>query len=149
MAKKFNFRMDSLLRIRSHKVDMAKDELAKVVAFRHSKEQIKQSYLNEIELISSQKVKMSLDELRGNFHRKSFLKDEITKVESEIERIKELENVKIQQLQAAMREEKVLINLKDKKYQGYLQDMKAEENIMFDEISLTRFITNENRLTIG
>lgn len=92
---------------------------------------------------------MSLDELRGNFHRKSFLKDEITKVESEIERIKELENVKIQQLQAAMREEKVLINLKDKKYQGYLQDMKAEENIMFDEISLTRFITNENRLTIG
>jgi len=27
--------------------------------------------------------------------------------------------------------------------------LKAEENIMFDEISLTRFITNENRLTIG
>lgn len=141
--------MDSLLRIRSHKVDTAKDELAKVVAFRNSKEEIKQNYLNEIELISSQKGKMNLDDLRGNFHRKSFLKDEITKVESEIERIKELENVKIQQLQAAMREEKVLINLKDKKYQGYLQEMKAEENIMFDEISLTRFITNENRLTIG
>lgn len=149
MAKKFNFRMDSLLRIRSHKVDTAKDELAKVVAFRNSKEEIKQNYINEIELISSQKGKMNLDDLRGNFHRKSFLKDEITKVESEIERIKELENVKIQQLQAAMREEKVLINLKDKKYQGYLQEMKAEENIMFDEISLTRFITNENRLTIG
>lgn len=149
MAKKFNFRMDSLLKIRSHKVDTAKDELAKVVAFRNSKEQIMQIYLNEIELISSQKGKMNLDDLRGNFHRKSFLKDEITKVESEIERIKELENLKIQQLQAAMREEKVLINLKDKKYQTYLQEMKAEENIMFDEISLTRFITNENRLTIG
>jgi len=149
MAKRFNFRMDSLLKIRAHKVDMAKDELAKVVAFRHSKENIKVNYINEIELISSQKGKLNLDDLRGNFHRKSFLKDEIDKVESEIERIKELENVRIQQLQAVMREEKVLINLKEKKHQIHLQELKAEENIMFDEISLTRFITNENRLTIG
>jgi flagellar export protein FliJ len=68
----------------------------------------------------------------------AYVRSQIEKLQKEIDKLKEIENIRRQQLNKAMQEEKVLTKLKDKKEHAYLHDVLKEENAFIDEIAILR-----------
>ena len=148
MAKKFSFRLEPLLSLRSHKVKEAKEELAKVINKRTLKEDEiseQNEYFNG--LLKSRKGKISITELQADYHHKSFVKDEIGKLEYQKEQLLEIEQVHRLKLTDAMKDEKILEKLKEKQKQYHAEALEKEETKQMDEIAITRH-GNENNLRI-
>ena len=67
------------------------------------------------------------------------LKEEIKKLEEEIDQLKEIEELRRVRLTEAMKDEKVLEKLKEKRKYDHDEDSKHEEVLTLDEISQMRF----------
>lgn len=148
MAKKFTFRLEPLLNLRSHKVKEAKEELVKVVNKRTSKESEiseQNEYFNG--LMKSKKGKIPVAELQADYHHKSFVKDEIGKLENQKEQLLEIEEVKRLRLTEAMKDEKILQKLKEKQKQYHAEEVEKESVKQMDEIAISRH-GNDNNLRI-
>jgi flagellar export protein FliJ len=145
MAKKFNFRLDSILRLRNHKVSLAKDELSRAAGLRSQKEsqiEDKENYYRKMQ--QSQKGLISACELQAQFHHKTFVEEEIKKLQVERIRLKEIENLKMKTLSTAMQEEKVLEKLKDKKLIEHKSQMNKEETTTLDDVARHQLKNSDN-----
>lgn len=137
MAKKFSYRLESLLQLRHQSTRIAKTEYSVAASERSSKEkQISDlvDYKTELNAVKLQSLKIS-DIINLQFHKQSIV--ELTKQFEEQKNILlEKERVKQQKYFIALQEEKVLTKLKDKKIEEHSRKLNKEEQIELDEIAL-------------
>jgi len=137
MAKKFSYRLESLLQLRQQSTRIAKTEYSVAASERSSKEkQISDlvDYKTELNAVELQSLKIS-DIINLQSHKQSIV--ELTKQFEEQKNILlEKERVKQQKYFIALQEEKVLTKLKDKKIEEHSRKLNKEEQIELDEIAL-------------
>ncbi len=145
MPKKFVFRLESLLNLKAHKVKEIEEAIQKVLYFRHrTEEEIRkqEEYLRSISNGNSGRFKI-LD-LQAQVNHKEYIAAEIEKLQIQLERIIEIESIYRARLTEAMKEEKILEKLKDKKLETYNEELKKEETKHLDEISINKEIRKTN-----
>jgi|DewCreStandDraft_5_1066085.scaffolds.fasta_scaffold57573_2 flagellar FliJ protein len=145
MAKKFVFRLESLLNLKAHKVKEIEEAIQKILYFRYRTEeeiQKQEAYLRTISNGNDGHFK-ALD-LQAKINHKEYINAEIEKLRIQLERIAEIENIYRQRLAEAMKEEKILEKLKDKKLETYNEEVKKEETKQLDEITINKEARKKN-----
>lgn len=137
MAKKFTYRLESLLRLRQQNTTIAKTEFAAASNERLAKEkQIEDlvEYKSELNSVELKSLKFN-DIVALLSHKQSIF--ELTKqFEEQKSILMEKERVKQQKYFIALQEEKVLAKLKDKKIEEHSRKLNKEEQVEMDEIAL-------------
>ncbi|MDQ1265960.1 MAG: Flagellar FliJ protein [Bacteroidota bacterium] len=144
MAKKFVFALESVLKLRSHKVEEAKDSLNRILGLRLKKESDiadKEEYMKQ--LLQKKPASSGVKEMQAQWYHKIYVEDEIRVMEREKEQLIEIENVRRVELSEAMKEEKILLKLREKKEVQHQDEIKREETIFLDEIAGSRYIRNK------
>lgn len=139
MAKKFKFKLESFLKLKSFNVTKAEDALNKILILKYEKEVEIVSLYDEISELNNNPKKQTIIDLQSRFHRKIFLEDRIIQIKYEITKIVEIENFKRKELQEAMKDEKILEKLKEKKQVEFKFETGKEEDLALDEISIVAF----------
>ncbi len=135
MAKKFSFRLEPILKLRSYKVTLAKDELIQVVKKRSEKEELineKEEYYSN--LLTNKPYSAKASDLQAILSHQEKVKDDLNKLEYEKSQLIEIENFKREKLNNAMKQEKVLEKLKEKKQEIHKSDLSKEETSILDDI---------------
>jgi len=143
MAKKFQFKLEPVLKLRSYKVETAKNELAKVVTLRNEKEDdinSKSDYLDDMK--KNNLKKMTISDIQARFYHKDFVESEIQKLEIEKQRLIEIETIKQKELAEKMQDEKAILKLKEKQSAEHKSQIDNEETKMLDDIAMARYIDN-------
>jgi flagellar protein FliJ len=131
MAKKFNFKLESVLKYRADKVSQAIDSLNQAVKIRIEKQkEINDTESRIIEIASKFDNKTKARDLQVRDSHIVFL------IEQEKKQIIEIESIRRLKLTRAMKDEKVLEKLKEKKLETYNEELKKEEGLVLDEIGL-------------
>jgi hypothetical protein len=113
MAKKFQYRLEPLLKLKSYNSTIARTELTNAINERMNKEEeienitIHRKSLNNMEVIS-----MNVSKMQHLHYFKQSLEDQKKKLSEEKEVLAEKEKVKQSKYNIAMQEEKVLAKLK-------------------------------------
>jgi|APTNR8051073442_1049403.scaffolds.fasta_scaffold02163_12 flagellar protein FliJ len=145
MAKKFNFKLDTVLRLRSDKTEEAKTELQLIIRKRIEKEQLIEEQLFKLEnhnLTRSEHKK--LEEIQAFYYHKEYINQEIKRLKMELDNLLDIESLKRIKYNEALKEEKVLQNLKDKKKIEFIAEIERKEQIELDEIAIRQYT---NKLT--
>lgn len=150
MAKKFDFRYESILKLRAEKVTQAQESLNQAVKVRTEKEKTIEDYKNyksNIKIVDESSTKAS--DLQNKFYHKQHIESEIKRLEKEKEQIIEIEGLRRTKLTVAMKDEKMMEKLKDRKIIQHNEDIKQEESKFFDEIGINQVqkIKRENEWT--
>jgi flagellar protein FliJ len=144
MAKRFQFRLDPLLNIKSFKVKEAQENLLQIMGSRLRKEEeIEQHNIYYNSLFKSNKRNNIASDLQTLFYHKVFVEDKIKILGNEKEQLSEIEKLKRNLLSEAMKEEKILEKLKEKKMLIHNSDMLKEENKVLDEIAIKQHLHNK------
>ncbi len=144
MAKKFIFKLDPVLKIRSYKVKEAKEDLGKTVSQRVRAElemESKNDYL--MKFMESKTGKLNALDLQAHWNHKAYVEDEINNLGKERRELLKIEDKKRTKLENAMMNEKVISNLKERRITEYNASLQKEETIEMDEIG--RNMTRLNR----
>jgi len=139
MAKKFKYRLETVLNLQSKRVSEAKDRLNSIMIQRLNIEhqiQDRQNYLFD-DLNKKAKLK-GIRDLQAAFYHKKYVEDEIKKLEYDKEQLRELEDYSRLKLSEAMKKEKVLDKLKVKQKAKFKLEMDREEMATFDELAISR-----------
>lgn len=143
MAKKFRFRLESVLKLRTDNVNDAKNALMVVLQQRYNKEEeIKNLQTLKQDFLVQQMLAKTAADMQANKDYIRNLDAQVEIKEKEKEKIIEIENEKRRLLNEAVKEEKVLLKLKEKKYEEYQQELGKEETKFLDEIASNKFIKN-------
>ena len=139
MAKKFSFRLEPVLKLRSYKVSLAKDSLVQVLNQRRNKEQQISEHKNYYnQLLKTEINSTQASEFQAQYYHKNFIFNEIIKLNNEKEQLLEIESFHRTKLTEAMKQEKILKKLKEKKQDLYNEENQKEETLTLDEIARTR-----------
>ncbi len=139
MAKKFNFRLNPVLKLRTHEVDQAKQQWGEAAKNRSDKEDIiivKQQYYNEFVSAAVKSSKVNI--IQAKFYHREFLQDEMKRLEKERVRLAEIEEMKKDYLSQSMKKEKILEKLKEKRKSIHNEEVLKEEIKVMDEIAMKR-----------
>ncbi len=141
MAKKFSYRLESLLNFKSFKVKELEETIQKILYYKIQTENEIRKNIEYLESLNNNKNGhfKALEIQALNYH-KDCVKDEIENLRKELERIIEIENIFRQRLTEAMKEEKVLQKLKEKQYETYMYEVNREETKLLDEITIQKEI---------
>ncbi|MFN3305784.1 MAG: flagellar export protein FliJ [Candidatus Kapaibacteriota bacterium] len=146
MAKKFIYRLESLLNLKSFKVKEIEENIQKVLYYKvQTEEEIRRNeeYLRELNSTVNNYHK-ALEIQALNYH-KDYIKEEIKELRKELARIVEIENLLRKRLVEAMKEEKVLQKLKERQYEEHIFLINHEETKLLDEISIQKEIRDRSR----
>lgn len=144
MAKKFDFRYETILKMRTEKVTQAKESLNQAVKVRLEKEKTIDDYKNyKNNLIIADEKSIKAADLQNKFYHKQHIENEIKRFEKEKEQIIEIENLRRSKLTVAMKDEKVMEKLKDKKKEQHKEEVKLEEKRFYDEIGINQSQKNK------
>ncbi|HRP02585.1 MAG TPA: flagellar FliJ family protein [Candidatus Kapabacteria bacterium] len=139
MAKKFNFRFETVLKLRAEKVTQAQESLNQVVKVRIEKEKTIEDYKNYKLHINNTVLKTTkASDLQNSIHHKQYIESEILRLEKEKLQIIEIEKLRRNKLTVAMKDEKVMEKLKDKKINQHNEDIRLEESKFFDEVGINQ-----------
>jgi flagellar FliJ protein len=145
MPKKFSFRLEPVLSLRSHKVKEEKEVFLQAQAHRLNKEKEIADANEHLNSLYREKTgKMSIIEIQTDFYRQNYIKEEIARFEHELVRLLEIEENRRAILAEALKEEKILIKLKEKKKEVFLEELKQEDIKFMDEIASNRFGKQED-----
>jgi flagellar FliJ protein len=137
MAKKFNFKLEPVLKYRADKVNQAKDSFNQAVRLRIEKENsILETIDKKNEMLNKVIHKIKAGDLQNNINHINSLNNEILKLENEKNQIIEIENLRRIKLTNAMKDEKVIEKLKEKKIDLYNENLKKDENKFLDELGI-------------
>lgn len=145
MAKKFKYRLESLLNIKAQKVKEIEEAIARILYFRkESEEEIaeQEKYLRNF-LQTKNGMTTALEIQARQYHRE-FIEEEIARLRKQLERIIEIEMIFRQRLVEAMKEEKVYEKLKERKFNEYNEEVKREETKILDEITINKEVRKIN-----
>lgn len=135
MAKKFNFKLDPVLKLRNYRVKEAKEDLGKTVSKRVNTETEiteKRDYLDSF--IKSKKGRQSASDLQNQWNHKEFIEEQIKDLSKQREELLKIEDKKRIVLENAMKNEKVIVKLKEKRKSDYQESIQKEETKELDEI---------------
>lgn len=135
--KKFNFKFESILNIRTHKVNLAKEDLAKVIKEKIKRYDIISEYNEEISSLLQYNLN-DVSYLQARNYRIRHIEDQIKKLNTEIKNIEEIENVRREKLAELLKEEKIMEKLKEKDFNQYKYDINKKDNEFIDEIANQR-----------
>lgn len=141
MAKKFTYRLEPLLKLRSFKTSQAKEELARVLRLRFKKDEFiqeKQNYKNVI--LSHKYTSGKVSDIQARLAHKSFVELEIEKAQRDRNQLLEIENLRRNKFIEAKKDEMILEKLKEKKLEEYKNELLKEESNFIDEIAISGFI---------
>lgn len=144
MAKRFEFKLNSLLKLRSYKAQLAEESLYNVMQMRIDKEELisaRKEYYSQ--LLTKKNGSSKAGALQSNIHHREYVEKEILKLEKELQRLREIENIRRKHLSDALKDEKVLEKLKERKIATHKSDSLKEENAVLDEISINRMNGNK------
>ena len=146
MAKKFHFRLQTVLNIREKQVTEAKNELYEVLRLKFQKEAEITELIKEKNLQFEAKRKTTLKamEMQSVKDHINMLNYKITKAKNELLKIEEIEKIKRNNLNEALQKEKILLNLKEKKIEEYKKELNIEETNFLNEISSQMYQRNKN-----
>jgi flagellar FliJ protein len=136
--KKFAFRLEPLLKIRAEKTSDAKEALGQAVQLRLLKERSiaeKRAYSLDVQKRSGFKNSVSVQDLQASFQHVRAVAEEIAQLEKECSQITEIETLRRELLSEAMKQEKVLDKLKEKKKVQFHKDLLKEESALLEEIA--------------
>jgi flagellar export protein FliJ len=140
MAKKFNFRLEPVLRIRTHYVELAKEALAEAINERVAKEAEIDSQQNYRDSLLNITIKSrKAEELQAESNHKIYVNEEIKRLAEEKINMEEIEAFRRNKLTDAMKQEKILVKLKEKKQVIYNEEINKEETKVIDEIAQRKF----------
>lgn len=145
MAKKFQYRLESLLNIKAQKVKEIEEAIAKILYFRSETEKEiaeQQEYL--LAQFQTKNGYTTALEVQAHQNHREFIQEEIAKLRQQLQRIIEIEMIYRKRLTEAIKEEKVLEKLKERKFNEYNKEVKKEETKLLDEISITKEIRKIN-----
>ncbi len=134
--KKFSFRLDPVLRLREHKVREEKEAFGQAVSSRLSKEEqirLKKEYQGKI--LKMKAISGKAENIQAIYHHSIFIKDEIKMLEHERSQLIEIESARRIKLTEAMKNEKIITKLKEKKKDDYNIENNREETSNLDEIA--------------
>jgi len=136
MAKKFNFRLQTLLNLRSEQVKSAKDALNLALRDRYIQENIINSLVEKknIQLQQRQVETTKAIQMQAVWDYISALEREILTEKKKLAELIKIENNCRKKLNLALKEEKVLLKLREKKIQEHMQIVQREETNFLDEI---------------
>lgn len=137
MAKKFTYRLEPLLKVKSYNTSIARTELTLTINERIDKEQEIEHISKHRTSLNSIEVKnLSISEMQHLHHFKQSLEYQKNKLVEEKDVLAEKEKVKQNKYNIAMQEEKVLAKLKAKKIEDYQRTLNTEEQKELDDIGL-------------
>ncbi len=140
MAKKFSFRLEPLLSIRSHKAQIAREELSRIVNMRRERELRIEAHLKYINsLLLRRESSSKAAEYQTKIHHIEFIESEINNLRKEIQQISEIEEIKREILNNALKQEKILQKLKERRLAEYKEEADREEINLMNEIALRNF----------
>lgn len=146
MAKKFKFKLESVLKFRADKVNQAKDSLNQAIKLRIEKQNAIDATRDKInDMLTQGKAKVKARDLQAKENHINSLYDEILRLEEEKKQIVEIENIRRIKLTNAMKDEKVIDKLKEKQKQEHVIEQNLEESKMLDELGLRITMNNKDR----
>jgi len=141
MAKKFKFRLEPILKIRTENVEEAKTSLNIAVRNRYEKEYEIENINNiKKEFLAEEQITSKAADMQASKDYMHNMDTQLIKKEDEKEKLMQIENQKREVLNEALKEEKVIINLKEKKLAEYQKELSKEEANFLDEIATSRYI---------
>ncbi|MBM2815138.1 MAG: hypothetical protein HW421_1900 [Ignavibacteria bacterium] len=141
MAKRFQFRLEPLLKLRSHKVEQAKEALHFVMAMRIAKDEMIEMQKDYLKELTAKKMESSsVAEIQAHWHHKVYIEEDIKKLIVERNQILEIESLKRDDLALVMKDEKIILKLKDKKLIAHKKEVLKEETQAFDETAQIQYI---------
>lgn len=145
MAKKFNFKLETVLRLRSDKTEEAKIELQTIIRKRIEKEELIESEKLKLEKHNKTRSKYKkLEEIQEFYYHKDFVAQEIKRYRMELDNLLDIESLKRSKYNEALKEEKVIQNLKEKKKSEFIAEIDRKEQLELDDIALRQY---SNKMT--
>jgi flagellar export protein FliJ len=140
MAKKFNFKLDTVLRLRSDKTEEAKTELQLIIRKRIEKELlIDEEYTRLANHNTTRNEHKKLEQIQAFYYHKEFINQEIKKLKMELDNLLDIESLKRIKYNEALKEEKVLLKLKEKKKSEFIAEIEHKEQLELDEIAIRQY----------
>jgi flagellar FliJ protein len=140
MAKKFTFKLETVLKLRSEKTEEAKTELQLIIRKRIEKEAlIEEENARLIKHNSTRNEKKKLEDIQAFYYHKEFIEQEIVRLNMELDNLLDIESLKRTKYNEALKEEKVLLNLKDKQKSQYMAELNRKEQIELDDIAIQQY----------
>ncbi len=137
MAKKFTYRLEPLLKVKSYNTSLARTELTNAINERINKEQEIENISNHRSSLNNVEIRnLTISEMQHLHHFKQSLENQKHKLAEEKEVLAEKEKLKQSKYNIAMQEEKILAKLKEKKLEDYRKTLNAEEQKELDDIGL-------------
>jgi flagellar export protein FliJ len=146
MAKKFRFRLEPLLKLRSREVDKARNELGRAVQARLAQDELiqqKTDYLQEL-LSPAGNIRISAGDLQARLAHRAAVEQEITLMKKKLQQLAEIEAQCQKKLTQTMMEEKAIEKLKEKKKEVHKLETEREEQIFLDDIAQRSGSSNFN-----
>eukprot|EP01107_Rhizomastix_libera_P017758 TRINITY_DN8722_c0_g1_i1.p2 TRINITY_DN8722_c0_g1~~TRINITY_DN8722_c0_g1_i1.p2 ORF type:complete len:154 (+),score=9.20 TRINITY_DN8722_c0_g1_i1:712-1173(+) len=141
MAKKFKFKLQPLLQLRESKVKEAEDSLNQVLRVRYAKDaNIAHKRADKEALLLEKPYSSKAIDLQARVYRKEFIEVEIKNLEEERNKLLQIEKKRRLILTEAMKEEKVIHKLKEKKKAEYDFETAMEEMKFLDELAVKRYM---------
>ncbi len=144
--KKYKFRLQTVLDIKEKKVEQKLQELAQIVSVLNKEVEIEKQLIQErntlqssIITINSIDTPISLFEMQNS---RGYWGNLGIKIAQQKERIKNVETfmkAKQQEVNEAIKEKKVLENLKEKEQEKFYKEFLAYERRELDEIAISRY----------
>lgn len=137
MAKKFHFRLEQVLNLRKDDADDARIQLSQAEQTRRNKEREKeerQQYYHEL-VAQTQQGRTSASAVESLWHHIRAVQTEIVALEKQCQQLEEIETVKRHNLAEAVKKQRVLEKLKDKKKTLHEQELNLEEQKVMDDIA--------------
>lgn len=138
MSKKFVFRLEAVLSLRSKAVDEAKIALGKVISERIAKEQeitLQEQYVASLMNNSDVRGRSSALMIEAQWHHLRVAKKELQHLEEQKAQLLRLEADKRRKLALALQQEKALSQLKEKQLQEHIRAEDHAEQSFLDDIA--------------
>ena len=142
--KKFNYKFDSILKVKESFKKQAMKEVALIGKEIEAKTEKKQVLINELNQckLSSDKTSMKVSELQFIESHIYFLTKKIQFVDSELYRLRLQLKMKQTELLEKTKESKIFQKMKEAKYISHKHDENQEEIKMLDELAIQKASRN-------
>lgn len=147
MAKKFVFRLESALRLKTYAVQKAKEQLAQIIDQISTTTTTISELQQELTTLQNNLPtgKQSANSLIHQWQYQTSLIQTINKNEKQLQQLNEIASVRQKALVTAMQDEKVYLKLKEKKQILHKNLENREEQLFLDEIGQQIAIRNRQK----
>jgi len=146
MAKRFIFELESALRLKTYAVQQSKDHLAQIIEQINDVNSSISELQNEVTILqesNTQLGKQSADSLFHQWQYQTSIIQKITTFEKKLIQLNEIASVRQKALIIATQDEKIFLQLKEKKILAHKIHLDKEEQNFLDEIGQQIAIRNK------